>query len=89
MNLLTQPDYAGWGYARLERVRQQQCGGVGVMLHFNKHVEEYMNSPLLDPKFSVFTTANEELAYNAWFSEELEQRASDKRPLFSHVLAST
>ena len=44
-----------------------------------------MNAPLLDPKVSVFTTTDEELAYNAWLSEELEQRASDKRPPLSHA----
>jgi hypothetical protein len=43
-----------------------------------------MDTTTLDPRVSVFGSAEEESAYNAWLSAELDKRAADKRPGIPH-----
>lgn len=38
----------------------------------------------LDPRVSVFGSVEEEVAYNAWLSDHLAQRADDARSAIPH-----
>ncbi len=43
-----------------------------------------MNAQNIDSRVSVFASTDEELAYNAWLSDDLDKRAKDPRPLVTH-----